>query len=262
MNGNTYFRSTLLAAAFFAGMVCALAAGSGVNGVQRVEKTPYQPTGAEGSISGIVRVEGEVPAPRLISMDADPACTSQYKEETRLDDLLVRDGKLANALVYVESSALDGLEFAPPQTAAVLDRRKCRTVPHVLGVQAGQTIQVLNNDLTTHNYNFRTTKNERMNKSIAAAGKGFQIAFAQPEMFVTVVCNQHPWERGYIAVMPHPFFAVTDRNGAFSIEGLPPGDYTVVAWHEKFIEQRLKVSIGWREVKEVNFTYKVPEDQH
>jgi len=261
MMGNTNFRLTLVAAALFAGIISASAGGSGGNSLQQPAKTLYRPTGDEGRITGVVSVEGEVPAPRLISMDADPDCTSQYKGDVRLDDLLVRDGKLTNAFVYVEGGALDGFEFETPQTAAVLDRRKCRTVPHVLGVQAGQTIQVLNSDLTTHNYTFQTTKNERMNRSIPPSGEGFQIAFAQPEMFVIVKCNQHPWERGYIAVMPHPFFAVTDRNGAFSIEGLPPGDYTVIAWHERFKDQSVKVSVWKRDFKDVNFTFKYPEDE-
>jgi hypothetical protein len=258
---HTHFRPALIAAALFAVLIGALTGASEAGHSQNSARIPFQPTGGEGGIAGVVSVEGEVPPPKPITMDADPVCVSENRKDVTLDNLIVKDGRLANALVYVEGSALDGFEFEPPQTAVVLDQSKCRTVPHVLGVRTGQTIQVRNNDRTTHNYTFQTTKNERTNRSMPPFAEGFQIAFAEPEIFITVKDNQHPWERSYIAVMPHPFFAVTDRNGAFSIGGLPPGEYDVVVRHESFKEQRLKVSVGVTESKEVNFTLKYPEDK-
>jgi hypothetical protein len=126
-------------------------------------------------------------------------------------------------------------------------------------MQAGQTLYVQNGDQTSHNYRFQTAVNPVFNKALAP-GEAFEIPYTRPEPPFAVTCRQHPWERGYVAVMSHPFFAVTGRNGSFAIEGLPPGDYEVVVWHEKFKEARMKVSVGVRETKGANFTFKFPVD--
>ena len=125
--------------------------------------------------------------------------------------------------------------------------------------KAGQTLYVQNGDQTAHNYRFQTNVNPIYNK-VLAPGEGFEITYTRPEPPFVVTCRQHPWERGYVAVMSHPFFAVTGRNGYFAIEGLPPGDYEVVVWHEKFAGARAKVSVGEREVKVASFAFKYPAD--
>jgi hypothetical protein len=129
----------------------------------------------------------------------------------------------------------------------------------VLGMQAGQTLYIQNGDRTAHNFYFQTKVNPIFNKGLTPGG-GFEILFERPEPPFPVKCNLHPWERGYVAILPHPFYAVTGRNGSFIIESLPPGDYEVVIWHEKFKESRAKVSIGVRETKVSNFTLKFPAD--
>jgi hypothetical protein len=258
-------RTTSIAAALFASLLGALSSGANAGGTQRDAKTPYKPDGDEGRIAGVVSVEGEVPRPREISMAADPVCAAQYRGRPKLYDFVVKDDRLAGAFVYVKSAALERMEFEPPREAAVLDRRRCRTVPHVLGLRAGQTLRVVNGDPTPHNYNFRATENASFNRSLAPSTEGsdvkfFEVMFDRPELAIPVNCNQHPWERGYLMVMPNPFFAVTDSNGHFTIEGLPPGDYEVVLWHERLKGRTAKVSVGRRELKDVNFALKFPED--
>lgn len=258
-------RLTSIAAVLSAAFLCALSLGAGAGGAQRAAKTPYRPTGDEGRIAGVVSVEGSVPPPRAVYMGADPYCERQHRGEPTLDDLVVKDGRLANAFVYVRSAALESFEFEPPRTAAVFDERKCQFTPHVLGLQAGQTLRFVNATRTAHNPTVRAEANGSFNRGLSPAGKGrapsfFEVRLKEPEMPLTVRCNQHPWERGYLMVMPNPFFAVTDRNGAFTIEGLPPGDYEVVLWHERFKGRALKVSVGRRELKGVNFALRFPED--
>ena len=257
-------RYAIIRAALFVALLFA-ALGAGARGRSEApaprpqERTTYKLTGEEGMIEGVVGVEGEVPPRPLISMEADPVCASLNRGGARVDDIVVERGRLANALVYVESAALDSQTFEPRPWMPALGRRKCRTVPHVLGMQAGQTLQVQNGDRTAHNYNFQTKVNPLFNRALAPGG-GLEILFERPEPPFVVKCNQHPWERGYVAVLPHPFFYVTGRNGSFAIEGLPPGDYEVVVWHEKFLEARAQVSVGVRESKVANFTLKYPGD--
>ncbi|MFL6256728.1 MAG: carboxypeptidase regulatory-like domain-containing protein [Pyrinomonadaceae bacterium] len=257
---NTFFRATLFASVLFAALAGGARVLSEAPKPQTQERTPFRLTGEEGTLQGVISVAGDVPPRPLIPrMEVDPVCASQNKGGARMDDIVVERGRLANALVYVESAALDAYTFEPRPWVAALGRRRCRTVPHVLAMQAGQTMLVANNDPTAHNYYFQTTVNPIYNKALSPGGS-FEILFKQPEPPFVVRCNQHPWERGYVAVMPHPFFAVTGRNGAFYIEGLPPGDYEVVVWHEKFKESRMKVSIGVRESKVANFALKFPGD--
>jgi hypothetical protein len=260
MRRNTLFRVTL-----FAGVLCAaLAAGARVRSEapkpRPQERTPYRATGEEGTLQGVINVEGEVPPrPLLSTMEADAVCAAQNRGGARAEDIVVERGRLANALVYIESPALDSYTFEPRPWVAALGRRRCRTVPHVLAIQAGQSLLVQNNDSTAHNYYFQTKVNPIYNRALSPGGS-FELLFKQPEPPFVVRCNQHPWERAYVAVLPHPFFAVTGRNGSFYIEGLPPGDYEVVVWNEKFLEKRVKVSIGARESKVANFTLKFPGD--
>ena len=255
---------TLLWATLSAAVLLAALAG-GARGLSQVpepqpqEQTFYKLTGEEGTLEGVISVEGVVPPRPFISMEADLACVSQNRGGVQVDDIVVERGRLANALVYVESAALEAYAFEPRPWTPALGRRRCRTVPHVLGMQAGQTLHVQNNDPTSHNYNFQTKVNPLFNRSLAPGGS-FEILFERPEPPFPVKCNQHPWERGYVAVLPHPFFSVTGRNGAFAIEALPPGEYEVIVWHEKFKEARAKVSVGVRESKVANFTLKFPGD--
>jgi hypothetical protein len=259
MTRNALLRATLSAAVSFAAL------GAGTRGLPEApkprpqERTPYKLTGEEGMIQGVVSVEGVVPPRPLISMEADPVCASQNRDGARVDDIVVERGRLANVLVYVESAALDEYTFWQRPWVPALGRRKCRTIPHVLAMQAGQTLYVQNGDRTTHNYNFQTTVNPIFNKFLAP-GENFEILYERPEPPFVVKCNRHPWERGYVAVLPNPFFAVTGRGGSFAIEWLPPGDYEVVVWHEKFKEARAKVTVGARESKVANFSFKFPAD--
>ena len=259
MTRYTLLRASLLVLVLFAALAAGAHGFSEAPAPRPQERTPYRLTGEEGMIQGVISVEGNVPPRPLISMAADPVCVSQNRGETRVDDIVVERGRLANALVYVESAALDAYAFDPRPWSPALGKRKCYTAPHVLAMQAGQTLYVQNGDRTAHNYFFQTKVNPIVNKSLLPRG-AFEILFARPEPPFVVKCQQHPWERGYVAVLPHPYFYVTGRGGAFAIEGLPPGDYEVVVWHEKFKEARAKVSLGVRETKVSNFTLKFPGD--
>lgn len=248
----------------FAVLFAALAAGAHVHLAARApvspqERPPFKLTGQEGMIEGVVNVAGAVPPGQVISMAADPACASQNQGGVRADDLVVTRGRLANALVYVESAALDAYAYAPRPWDSVLGRRRCMTTPRVVALQAGDTLSVQNGDRTKHNYDFQTKANPIFNRFLAP-GESFEVLYARPEPPFVVRCRLHPWERGYVAVLPHPFFYVTGRGGSFAIQGLPPGEYEVVVWHEKFKETRAKVTIGPKETKDVNFTLKYPAD--
>ena len=127
--------------------------------------------------------------------------------------------------------------------------------PHVLALQANQPVEVTNDDSTTHNIHPLPANNREWNKA-EIPGSKIEESFARPEIAIPVKCNVHPWMRGYVAVFKHPFFAVTGKDGSFTLNNLPPGTYTIQAWHEKLGTTTQRITIGANESKNIDFMFK------
>jgi len=221
-------------------------------------KPIYQPTGGEGTITGKISFEGEPPQPRRIDGSADPVCEAA-NPELLTEDVIVTAGKLANVFVYVRAGdPLQWYAFEATQPEVFLAHRGCQYVPHILGMQTEQGLKIANDDATTHNTHFTSKNNPDWNQSQPPNSAPLEIKFKVPEMLIPAKDNQHPWERAYVAILSHPFFAVSARNGSYQIAGLPPGQYTVVAWHERFGEQSAEISVGVSEKRNLDFTFKQP----
>ncbi len=204
-----------------------------------------------GSLSGVVKFEGTAPKPAKIDMSQDPACKGSNAAETIVAD----GGKLANAFVYVKDGA-EKYSFDVPKEKAVIDQQGCRYHPHVLGVMVGQTVEIRNDDPTTHNIHPTPKENREWNESQPPKGAPLEKTFARQEIMLPVKCNQHPWMKMYVNIVKTPLFAVTDKDGKYEIKGLPPGDYTIAVVHEKLGEQTQKVTVGAKESKTADFSYK------
>ncbi|HSK65117.1 MAG TPA: carboxypeptidase regulatory-like domain-containing protein [Pyrinomonadaceae bacterium] len=197
---------------------------------------PY--SGPTGTISGVISFEGEPPAPRKIDTSADPAC-GQANPNLTTDDTVVKDGKLANAFIYIKEGTVesggkkvDDFTWTPPATAVNLDQNGCHYKPHVLGIQVNQKLSVTNSDKTQHNVHPTPKNNPEWNQTQAVGAGPIEKTFARPETLIPVKCNQHPWMKAYIGVMRTPFFAVSGEDGMYKISDVPAGTYTVVAWRE------------------------------
>jgi hypothetical protein len=126
----------------------------------------------------------------------------------------------------------------------------------VVGVMTGQQLVISNSDAANHNIHPVPEVNTEWNE-MQSAGEAPKVrSFAKQEVMIPVKCNVHPWMRAYIGVVAHPFFAVTEDDGSFTIKGLPPGTYTIQIWHEKLGTQELQVTVGSKESKAVDFSYK------
>ena len=194
-------------------------------------------SGPTGTVTGVISFNGAAPAARKIDTSADPAC-GQKNPNLTADDVVVKDGKLANTFVYVKEGTVEGgkkiadYAWSTPTTAANLDQNGCQYKPHVLGVQVNQKLSVTNSDPTQHNVHPTPKLNPEWNQTQANGAPPIEKTFSRPEVLIPVKCNQHPWMKAYVGVMRHPFFAVSGEDGTFEIKGLPPGTYTVVAWKE------------------------------
>jgi len=162
------------------------------------------------------------------------------------------DNSLENVVVYISTGAPDE---AAPATAAVLTQKGCRYVPHLLAFQVNQEIKIVNDDQTSHNVHPMAKLNREWNKSQPPGAPPISEQYDKAE-FIAVKCNVHPWMHGTFAVMKNSHYAVTGEDGGFTLANLPPGRYTVSAWHESLAEQSREVTISGGETKTVNFVFK------
>jgi plastocyanin len=207
------------------------------------------------SVRGKVHFEGKAPAAKPISMAADPVCAKQHSSPVMAQEVVTDDkGDLQNVIVFV-SEGLGDQKFDPPSQPAVVEQKGCMYAPHVMAVRANQTLQLVNNDPTSHNVHPVPTNNREWNKA-EPPGTKIEDTFAREEIAIPVKCNVHPWMKGYIAVFKHPFFSVTGKDGSFDLSNLPSGTYTIKAWHEKLGTSTQTVTIGANETKEISFVIK------
>ena len=209
------------------------------------------------ALKGVVKFEGPVAKPTHIDMSADPYCAKVHPAGAMAEDI-VKDanGGLENVVVFV-AEGLGDRTFEPPTQPAVIDQRGCMYQPHVVALQTNQKLRVVNSDKTTHNIHPMPSNNREWNKS-QPPGIPIEETFAREEVAIPVKCNVHPWMRSHVAVFKHPYFAVTGKNGRFDLRNLPPGTYTVEAWHEKLGTANQRITIGANETKEVQFVFKSP----
>jgi hypothetical protein len=220
-------------------------------------------SGDVGSIAGSIAYNGTPPAPKKIDTSADPVC-GQRNPNLSTEDTVVNNGKLANAYVYIkDGAATDGTKigdytWTPPSTAAVLDQNGCHYRPHVLGVMTNQKISITNSDPTQHNIHPTPKNNPEWNQTQPNGAPPIEKSFARAEILVPVKCNQHPWMKAYIGVSKHPFFAVSGEDGSFTIKGVPPGSYTVAAWHEggaTGTEKTMQVTVAANAAAKADFAF-------
>jgi hypothetical protein len=221
-------------------------------------KKPYAMTGNEATLSGTITLTGKRPKPLIIDMMADPNCYG-VNPDPKTEWMVGNKGKLANVLVYVISEALDTYTFELPTSPAVLEHQGCRYVPHLLGMRVGQPLLVFNRDPTTHNTHPTTVNNKEWNKSQPVDSSPIRVTFDRAEI-IPFRDNQHPWEKAYVGLFNHPFFAVSDESGNYRIEGVPPGHYTVVARHERLGEKTVEITFVPGEATDISFNFDAGSD--
>lgn len=211
---------------------------------------------AGGTITGKIKFTGTAPRNPTIDMSEEAACKAKYTTPPTEENVVAGPANaLANVFVYVTAGVPAGQTFTVPTTPVVLDQSGCRYHPHVFGVMVGQPVEIRNSDPLLHNIKAVAKRNRPFNISQPTAGMKRNVTFSAPEVAVNLQCNVHSWMHSFVGVRPDPFFAVSGPDGSFSITGLPPGTYTIEAWHEKFGTQTATVTIAGTESKTANFTF-------
>ena len=207
-------------------------------------------------VTGRVTFTGPAPERETLRIDADRNCVTLNgaSEMPGESILLGKDNALQNVFVYVK----DGLgrrSFPVPSTPVVIEQQKCRYTPRVIGIRVGQPLEIRNGDPLLHNVRSDSEINQPFNQGQPVQGMTFSHTFTTREVMMPITCDVHRWMNAYVGALEHPYFAVTAEAGTFQLPDLPPGTYTLEAWHERLGVQTQQVTVGPKETKDVVFTF-------
>ncbi len=216
-------------------------------------ETSSKPADGVSALTGTVRFEG--PRPKRNRLPMDEPSRKLYNGKPAFDEsiLISKSGGLANVFVHVKTPVRG--DFPVPSAPAVIDQQKSVFRPRVQGLRVGQELVMKNGDPFIHNIRSLSRKNRPFNIAQPPGSPNRRKTFEEAEGPITIKCDFHRWMTAHFWVMDHPFFAVTDKDGQFTIPGLPPGEYTLAAWHEVFGEQEVKVTVGKGSPSAAGFTF-------
>jgi hypothetical protein len=169
----------------------------------------------------------------MIKTNADSKCAKMHGPLMASDEFVVDpSGNVQWAFVYVKSG-ISGNVPPAPGSPVYMDQVSCVFTPHVVGIRVGQPLVVLNSDNLLHNVHSLPFLNKEFNIGLPEAGMDIRKSFDQPEVMIAIKCDVHPWMKSWIGVLDHPYFSISNAVGSYRIPDLPPGRYTIEAWHEK-----------------------------
>jgi hypothetical protein len=221
--------------------------------------TPSADPATVGTLTGRVVLDGPAPPAHVIRLDGDPKCLALAAGEERRSESIVvgPDNAMQNVFVYVKDGLPPGF-YPIPTTPVVLDQQKCRYVPRVLGVQVGQPLLIRNSDPLLHNVRAEGIVNQPFDIGTPVQGVEITRTFATREIMVPFKCNVHAWMQAWVGVLEHPYFAVTDATGRFTMPQVPAGTYTIEMWHESLGTQTQQVTIPANGTSDLTVTYTAP----
>jgi len=218
---------------------------------------PPAPGEVSGKVKGKVVFEGdERPEidPLEITEQQGKGCTADGSAVSSATQtlLIATEGGIKNCVIEI---SVKGAELKLPEKPIELDQAQCRFEPHVILVPAGATVEFLNSDTLSHNVHTYSKRTPAKNLTQGAGVPPLELVFEKPEAPVRVGCDIHPWMTAWVGVFEHPFFDVTAEDGAFALEGLPPGKYSLSAWHEELGKQSVEVELPAGGAAQVDFTF-------
>lgn len=204
-------------------------------------------------VSGIITFTGSPPKGKKLTLPS--GCKEGGSSYT--DEVIVMNGKLENVLVRV-IKGLEGKSFKDiPNEPVIMNQKNCIYHPRVAAARVGQEVVFVNSDPIFHNVRSISKDNEKFNLAMPKKDQRISKRFDKPEFFVQAKCSIHPWMSANLAIVDHPFFAVTNSRGEFSIKGLPAGKYTIEVWHEVLGVQIKEIILSETTKPDLNFNYKL-----
>jgi uncharacterized membrane protein/plastocyanin len=204
-------------------------------------------------VSGVITFTGTPPQGKKLTLPG--GCKEGGPEYS--NEVIVNNGKLENALVRI-TKGLEGKTFKDvPTEPVVLNQKNCIYHPRVAAARVGQEVVFVNSDPVFHNVRSISKANTNFNLAMPKKDQRISKRFDHPEFFVQAKCSIHPWMAANLAIMEHPFFAVTNAKGEFSMKALPIGKYTIEVWHETLGIQTREITVTENGKVDLNFNYKL-----
>jgi plastocyanin len=190
-------------------------------------------------------------------MSKEPSCAAQHADKPITTETVVigPNSGLANVVVYISEGLSSAAASEVASQPLAIDQKGCQYLPHVVAIDVNQHMKVVNDDQTSHNIHPLPKNNHEWNKSQPPGTAPISDKYDKEE-FIPVKCNVHPWMHGYFAVLKTSHVDVSKEDGEFKLPNLPPGKYTITAWHESYGTQTADVTITGNETKDVNFSFK------
>jgi hypothetical protein len=222
--------------------------------VFQASAAPYEagPVSDGGRITGVVKLAGTPPVLPPIKTTKN----QDYCGQTIPNPLyeVSKNGGLANVEVFIKDISKGKPKPAQP---IALTNSHCMFVPRVQGACVGQQVKIASDDPILHNTHPQIADTNATLYNVALPFKGFSVVkpLAPQAETVRVKCDAHEWMRAWILEFDHPYFATTDAEGKFEIADVPPGTYSVVAWHEVMGEKTGTVTISPGKPATVDFEF-------
>lgn len=204
-----------------------------------------------GVVSGSVKLTGTPPEMPMTKRQADPFCAKTPMKEEEV--IVGPGGGLKNVVVRVTKGATGS--YPTPSTAVMLDQSGCMYRPRVQAAMVGQSLTIRNSDQTLHNVHGYKGASTLFNQAEIPGLPPITKKLPDVDQVLKFKCDVHPWMTAYVAVSTNPFFAVTGDDGSFKITGLPPGSYTLEAWHERYGPKTAEVTVAADKPTEAAFQY-------
>jgi len=207
-----------------------------------------------GTIKGHMRLTGKLPGNPIIRMGMDPMCSKMNAGKRVIQQYVVAtaDGSLANVFVRLKGNVP---QTPIPTQPVVIDQQACVYTPRVVGARVGQTVQIKNSDMLLHNVDASSGKNNGFNIAQPRAALVYEFKPKNEEIMLHLKCDVHNWMNAYVGIVTNPYFAVSNTMGTFQIDKVPPGTYTLEAWHERFGLVSKPVTVKAGAVASVDFDY-------
>ena len=214
-------------------------------------------TAIAADVSGVIKLDG--PQPKRPPLPLTPESRKLYEGQPYPRDeveLVSAKGEIKNVFVYIQKGLPAGKSYPAPKKPALLDQQRSMFRPRIQGLFVGQDFAMRNSDPIIHNVRSLSQENRPFNIAHPAGTPDRLKRFSDKEGPIELRCDFHRWMRAFVFVMEHPFFAVTDSQGQFTIKNLPPGEYTLASWHESFGENKQTIKSGVDDLKGITFAYK------
>lgn len=208
----------------------------------------------DGVVTGQVVLKGSLVQINAVDLGKYPDCAGLVKGKLYPNGLVLGDGNtLGNIFVQIKNAPKGN--HPVPKRPVVIEQKNCLYMPYVTGVRVGQEVVFKNSDGILHNVHGLPKVNKGFNIGMPPTVMQASHTFTRPERPFEVKCDVHPWMNGYVAVMTHPYFAVTGSDGKFSIPNLPDGTYELVAWHPKLGTQTFTTTVRDGKSQPVNIQF-------